>query len=134
MSSDSGFKWFIGIFVSLIALGCGVGGCVGCNSCQTEDSVMTGQVMHYGRSGIVFKTNEGSLSKGFTQSGTGTVSTKDEPFCVELGDTENDTKIQAARDSGKPIRVYYHGILLPFMWRCESDQVVYKVEPIEVTK
>lgn len=133
-SNDGAITVFWLTLVIILAAGVLVGGCIGCNGCVTAESSMTGVVVQYGSEGVLWKTNEGQLSLGFTSNGTGTVSTGDTPFCVETGDGTTAVAIEKARDSGKPVKLWFNQVALPYLWRCGTTRIVYRVDEIGTTK
>lgn len=100
------------LFLSLLFL-------AGC-SYHVSEGERTGIVTKISRKGIVCKTNEATMSLGFTKDGVGTVSKEDWEFTV--ANTQMLEKVKQFQETNTPVKVYYHD---EFACICNSDPCTF---------
>lgn len=98
----------------------------GC-SYHTSEGERTGILTKISNKGIVCKTNEATMSLGYTRNGVGTVSNEDWQFTVR--DRSLLTKLKEYQEANTPVKIYYHDELACI---CDSDPCVFadEVKPL----
>ncbi len=96
---------------------------------STGNGSSVGVITNTGTEGLIWKTREIEVSRGFTQNGTGTVNVGNSNYCVadpSLFETFNELKA-----SGKPVRVYYKSWFYTPLHECQSNSVATGVEIVK---
>jgi hypothetical protein len=118
-------------FISIIAFLLGSGSCVGGCSLGTDRETARGEqvgtISHYGSEGLIWKTNEGEMTLGIIQNGSGSVHTGTQKFCIL--DSNISEQVQKAVSDGTPVRVFYKEIFFIPPWKCgHSDTLIERIE------
>lgn len=112
-------RWLLSLAILITMTGC----------VDYSEGFRTGVITKFSTKGIFCKTDEGTLSLGYTKNGTGTVSSGDWEFTIEDDSVIPD--IERATREGYPVKLYYEQELMVSPCRADTVYFVYRVEKLD---
>ena len=86
-----------------------------------SDGDRAGNIVKFSRKGYIFKTHEGQLQLGSSNS----------IWDFSVTDEAVATQLQDAANQGKRVVLKYHEKLYQFDWRGDTKYIVYEVDPVK---